>query len=329
MIRNQSPVAAESEVIVKTSALKFLRCPNCGGQFTLDASRMEEAEVMEGTLTCKACFMTYPVLGGIPRFVAKGNYADSFGYEWHRFREVQLDSRNGTRQSEQALFATTGWKESDYRGRLVLDAGVGSGRYAEIAARFGGEVVGVDVTRAVDAAFENIGRNPGVHLVQADIFAMPFAPATFDLAYSIGVLHHTPDPRAAFDRVARCVTPGGGLAVYLYHRYGPGHRASDTLRLLTTRLPVRVMFAVSTLAIPLYYLYRVPLMGKLLCLALPISMHPDGRWRWLDTFDWYTPHYQWKFLYPEISRWFRNNGFLDVELFDDPIRMRGIKTGKA
>jgi hypothetical protein len=54
-------------------------------------------------------------------------------------------------------------------------------------------------------------------------------------------------------------------------------------------------------------------------------MHPDWRWRWLDTFDWYTPTYQWKFLYPEVFRWFRENGFEDVELFDGPIRMSARK----
>jgi hypothetical protein len=50
-------------------------------------------------------------------------------------------------------------------------------------------------------------------------------------------------------------------------------------------------------------------------------MERNWRWRWLDTFDWYTPKYQWKFLYPEIYRWFRDNGFEQVELFDGPIRM--------
>jgi hypothetical protein len=54
-------------------------------------------------------------------------------------------------------------------------------------------------------------------------------------------------------------------------------------------------------------------------------MEPDWRWRWLDTFDWYTPKYQWKFLYPEVFRWFRDNGFEHVALFDGPIRMCGQK----
>jgi hypothetical protein len=64
----------------------------------------------------------------------------------------------------------------------------------------------------------------------------------------------------------------------------------------------------------------------MLQLLAPISLHPDWRWRWLDTFDWYTPRYQWKFLYPEVHRWFREVGFDDVRVFDPPIAMRGNKT---
>ena len=188
------------------------------------------------------------------------------------------------------------------------------------------KAVGIDLTSSVDAAYANIGTRKNVHLIQADIFAMPFREGTFDLAYSIGVLHHTPDPRAAFDRVALTVKKGGGLAVYLYSRYGLAHHFSDLLRSVTTRLPLRLMFAGSALAIPLYYLYRLPGLGPLFQLLCPISLHPNWRWRWLDTFDWYTPRYQWKFFYPEVFRWFRANGFHEIEVFDDPIRMRGIKT---
>lgn len=313
---------------MKISALKFLVCPECKQDLDLKARTEQGPEVLEGTLACRHCLKEYPIVRGVPRFVQQGMYASSFGSQWNWFREVQIDSRNGTQESERTLYGTTGWNQEHYQGRRVLDAGVGAGRFAEIAVKHGAEVVGVDLTNAIDAAYTNIGRREKVHLIQADIFAMPFREGTFDMAYSIGVLHHTPDPRAAFDRVAATVKKGGGFAVYLYHGYGP-QSCPDIIRKVTTRLPLRAMFAISAFAVPLYYLYRLPVVGKVLRLLCPISLHPHWRWRWLDTFDWYTPKYQWKFHYPEIFRWFRMNGFHDIEVFDDPIRMRGVKKETA
>jgi SAM-dependent methyltransferase len=314
---------------MKTSALDVIVCPACKGELALETTVKEAAEIVEGRLTCRHCARAFPITKGVPRFVPQDAYAQSFGYQWNWFRTVQLDSINQTPESEQALVGATGWAAEEFKGARLLDAGVGAGRFADRASAKGAEVFGVDLTMAVDAAYRNIGTRPNVHLFQADIFALPFREGTFDLAYSIGVLHHTPDPEAAFGRVAETVKPSGRLAVYMYARYGPSHKASDAIRTVTTRLPLKLMWALSAVAVPLYYVYRLPVVGKAFQLAAPISMEPEARWRWLDTFDWYTPKYQFKYLYPEIFRWFRNNGFHDVEIFDGPIRMSGRKLAES
>ena len=310
---------------MKPALLDILACPRCQTGLDLRTDAGDGIEVQEGSLRCPTCGRNYPITHGVPRFVESGAYAQSFGRQWHWFRRVQLDSQSGGHESERTLEASTGWTEDDYRGRLVLDAGVGAGRFAEIVANKGGEIVGVDLSQAIDAAYQNIGRRPNVHLVQADIMAMPFREGTFDLAYSVGVLHHTPDPERAFSRVASVVRKGGAFAIYVYARYGPSARFSDAIRQVTTRMPYAVLRAVAALAVPAYYLYRVPVISGPLGMVLPISQHPNWRWRWLDTFDWYSPKYQFKYLYPEVFRWFQANGFRDVELFDEPIRMRGTK----
>jgi SAM-dependent methyltransferase len=321
---------------MKPTALDVVVCPACKSELTLHTTAMDGSEITEGRLNCPQCGKTFPITKGVPRFVPRDAYAESFGYQWNWFRTVQLDSFNqrpahtagdvrSCGPSEEALFATTGWSDDEFKGRRLLDAGVGAGRFADPASAKGAEVFGIDLTTAVDAAYRNIGARPNVHLMQADIFALPFRDEAFDLAYSIGVLHHTPEPAEAFARVASTVKPGGKLAVYMYARYGSSHKASDAIRRITTRLPLKAMWALSSIAIPLYYLYRTPVLGKVFRLAAPISMEPDARWRWLDTFDWYTPKYQFKYLYPEIFQWFRQNGFQDVEIFDGPIRMSGTK----
>jgi len=310
---------------MKNSALNVLVCPSCKTELKLSVDDAAGIEIMTGGLQCLSCNTSYPIVRGVPRFVAADSYATSFGRQWNWFRTVQIDSMNGSRESERALRAATGWPDTAYAGALLLDAGAGAGRFAECAARKGAEVFAVDLSIAVDAAFANIGQLPNVHIVQADIFAMPFRPATFDLAYSIGVLHHTPDTRTAFDCVADTVKPGGSFAVYLYDRYAVAHHFSDLWRRITTRLPLQMMAILSTLAIPLYFIYRIPLIGKILRIVAPISMDGHWRWRWLDTFDWYTPKFQWKYLYPEIFEWFHEDGFRDVRIFDGPIRMSATK----
>jgi SAM-dependent methyltransferase len=309
--------------------LERLVCPRCHGGLELCNAEVQDGDIVAGALACWRCLASYPVHGGIPRFVDDGDYASSFGRQWTWFRRVQLDSQNGTRESAEQLAATTGWSDDDVRGRLVLDAGVGAGRYAEVVAAQGAEVVGVDLTCAVDAARQNLGASERVHLVQADLFALPFRDASFDLAYSIGVLHHTPDVRQAFRRLAAAVKPDGQLAVYLYEDNGLGHRGSDFLRHVTTRLPTEIMLALSALAVPAYPLYQLPLVGKVLNLACPISPHPSWRTRWLDTFDWYTPRYQWKLRHPEVLRWFRECGFAELRVADAPIRVCGRRAPGA
>ena len=310
---------------MKPSALDTLVCPGCRSALDLQATASSGHEIVEGTLTCAECHARYPIRGGVPRFVPDGLYANSFGRQWNWFRTVQLDSETSTSRSEDALRSATGWADEEYPGKRLLDAGVGAGRFAERAAAKGAEVFGIDLTTAVDAAYRNIGERENVHVIQADIFALPFRSETFDLAYSIGVLHHTPDPASAFHRVASVVKPNGRFAVYLYSRYGISHKASDAIRKVTTRLPLGVMWALSSLAVPLYYAYRLPVVGKVANLAAPISMEPHWRWRWLDTFDWYTPKYQFKYVYPEIFRWYHDAGFHELEVFGDPVRMSGQK----
>src|SRR5262245_13985660 len=166
-----------------------LKCTVCG---TPGLAKHAEA------WACGACGRRFPIVGGIPRFVADEHYTGSFGFQWNRFARTQLDSANGSTRSRDTFLLKTGWRLEDLKGRRVLDAGCGMGRFAELCADAGAEIHGVDLSVAVEAAHRNLGHQPNVHLYQADIMGLPFAEASFDFIYSIGVLHHTPDTRAAF-----------------------------------------------------------------------------------------------------------------------------------
>jgi SAM-dependent methyltransferase len=133
---------------------------------------------------------------------------------------------------------------ADFVDRDVLDAGCGIGRHAYFAARYGARsVTALDLSEAVDTARETLAQFDDVRIVQGDIMRPPFQfpdeGGGFDLIYSIGVLHHLPDPRAGFLSLARLLRPGGKIAVWVY-----GHENNEVvrnviepLRRLTTRIP--------------------------------------------------------------------------------------------
>jgi SAM-dependent methyltransferase len=157
---------------------------------------------------------------------------------------------------------------------------------------------------------------------------MPFRKESFNHIYSLGVLHHTPDTERAFKAVSAYLKGGGEFAVFIYV-YSQYHYFSDIWRRITTRIPTKFLYYLSSIAIPLYYLHKIPFVGKAINLILPTSDFPDSRWRWLDTLDWYSPMYQWKHTWPEVFRWYKEEGFSDIELFqednDYQICMRGKK----
>lgn len=159
----------------------------------------------------------FPVEDGVPRFVAGSDYTASFGRQWNHWATTQMDSVNGTTIFRERF---SRYLESPERleGLRVLDAGCGVGSFIELVAPHALEVVGFDLSSAVDAAQRNVGGLANVEIAQADIYKPPLEAQSFDFVYCIGVIQHTPDPRAAFASLARLVKPGGRFGVWIYER---------------------------------------------------------------------------------------------------------------
>lgn len=111
--------------------------------------------------------------------------------------------------------------------------------------------------------------------------------------------------------------------------YTAGYQRGKLLRPLTTRLPTDWVLRLSRIARPLYHVHRVPLVGLLSQAALPTTMDPDPEWRWLGTFDWFSPTYQWKHTYDEVESWFREAGLTDIRRGPFPVSVHGVRPSRA
>lgn len=310
---------------MKPGLLDFVCCPECKEGLLLKNQVYSGSEIKEGLLACGRGH-EYKIINFIPRFVRADAYSSSFSYEWTRFSETQLDSKLGKDLSEKQFQGRIDFPLNQIKGKFVLDAGCGMGRYADIVRKYGGVVFGIDLSYAVESAFRNIGLAENVHIVQGDILKPPFKKEVFDFIYSFGVLHHTPDAQGAFKCLTGSLKKGGRFSLFVYDSYEKAIvYSSDLWRRITVRMPLRLLYYLCFLSVPLYYVYRLPVIGHFLKAVFVISMRPEWKIRWLDTFDWYSPKYQSKHTHAEVFRWFDDMGFKDIKIFDYGVTMQGTK----
>jgi SAM-dependent methyltransferase len=314
---------------VKTELLELLRCPSTGQRLSLENDASDSQEIDAGWLVSEDGVHRYPVHNGIPRFVPKFNYADNFGMQWNHFRQTQLDSHSGLPISSERFWLATNWSPADLKDQWVLDVGCGAGRFAEVALKAGAKLVALDYSSAVDACYANLKNHPNLHVVQGDIYALPFAQGTFPFVYSLGVLQHTPDVGKAFAALPPMVRGGGQLCVdYYWKRLRTMLHAKYLLRPFTKRMSQPKLFSLLQKWVPgllavSQTLGRVPLLGRVLKRLVPVADYTGifaltdqqlKEWALLDTFDMLAPTYDSPQTAPTVQRWFEEAKFVNVQI---------------
>lgn len=271
----------------------------------------------------------WPIEHGIPRFVDSQGYAGAFGFQWARHAQTQLDSHNGLTLSRERWFAVTGWPER-MDGERMLEAGSGPGRFTEVAAATGADLVTFDYSTAIDQNRENNGHFPNVTFAQGDLMAPPVEKASFQRVFCLGVLQHMPSPDDGFASLATLVAPGGSLVVDCYQRTPIALlHWKYVLRPLTRRIPPARLYALIERGVPPLLpvwkgLRRIG--GRYATRLLPIVSYsqlgiPDDlnrAWSILDTFDMYAPRYDNPRSLATVRAWYRRHGFVDVEVSYGP-----------
>jgi len=241
--------------------MQWLVCPSCGGELNLKVFVSHAEEIMEGELDCR-CGEWYPLIHGVPRMLLADMRADlpllypdfyqaydisesqshdtkklsdesveqetkdRFGYEWSYFSEYECEN------FEEFIAPLP---RGFLQGKLGLDVGCGAGRHVCVANKLGAEMLAIDLSRAVDSAYKNNWDNPRGHIVQADLYRLPFRQKTFDFIYSLGVLHHLSRPEEGYRGIIPLLKPGGAFFVWVY-AHALRKVALEVLRFVTQRL---------------------------------------------------------------------------------------------
>jgi 2-polyprenyl-3-methyl-5-hydroxy-6-metoxy-1,4-benzoquinol methylase/uncharacterized protein YbaR (Trm112 family) len=310
--------------------LDLLVCPNCPGEPSLglgDAA-CDGEDIVSGRLTCPHCGVHFPVVGGVPRFVATDDdYCGNFGFQWRHWRAIQVDRLSGHHLSEGRFLADTGWDPASLAGKLVLDCGCGAGRFSDVAAGFGARVVACDLSAAVEACRDNTAeRNGLVQPIQASLFALPLRRAAFDDLFCMGVIQHTPQPAMLMRALPAFLAPGGRLTYNFYEAdFWPWLQGIKyALRLVTPHLPTAATLALSKALVAVLFPLTRALAGirkvRILNHMMPICASHSPQltreqqrvWTLLDTFDWYSPRYEKRQRHGDVATLLRSLGLAEV-----------------
>lgn len=203
---------------MKQRLLEYLACPACGGEIRLlSVAKRDARDILEGDLDCADCASHFPIVRGVPRFAALGKVeeekaatAANFGWQWQHF------TQHDEKYEQQFLGWIAPVKPDFFEDKIILEGGCGKGRHTQLAARWGArEIIGIDLSAAVETAFAATREQDNAHIIQADIYQLPLK-QVFDYAFSVGVLHHLPDPRSGFRSLASKVKAGGHLSAWVY-----------------------------------------------------------------------------------------------------------------
>src|SRR5213082_2908123 len=189
----------------------LLACPICGRALAI-------------SWQCEGCGVRYTAPDGIPNLRLGG---DARTDAVRRFYERAPFPGYGPRDSLSSLCARA--ERSKFARLLneaipgdarILEIGCGTGQMSLYLARADRLVIGADLTRAsleLAVAAAHRFKLDRVLFVETDLHRPGLRPGSFDVVYSSGVLHHTPNPRAAFARIAQLARPGGMIVLGVYN----------------------------------------------------------------------------------------------------------------
>jgi len=338
--------------------------------------------IITGKLVCEKCGNVYPIENGIPRILDDDlrtltggmgrsnplidprvkNFMDqaspvNISDDAKLFNEIQKANQSNYGYEWKAFsHEYSGWEtvykkyyvfedDSFFKDKLGLDAGCGMGRYSLVPVSKGAEVVGVDLSNAIEAAYMKSLHIPAFHTVQGDIYNLPFRDDQFDFAQTLGVIHIAPDPEEALLSIKKKLRNEGKLFIYVYPDFRNENKVKynllklvKPLRKITVKIPSNCLYWLLYLVLPivlflLYYpskiLWHIPGMRKLS--AVPPYNYDQYRGRkirdiHMNLFDRFGNPVERRYSHDEMKEWMNSADFKEYSLhFKDGWTVSAVK----
>lgn len=262
----------------------------------------------------------------------KEHYSSSFGLQWSKYRNVQIDRFNGTKASYKHLLMFCQGDVSFLGGATCLEIGSGAGRFTDYLVDLCGSVVTVDSSQAIYSNAALGAKN--LIACRADLFDIPIDRERVDIVFCRGVIQHTENPKRAIQKLFDYVTPGGWVLfdVYPLKWYTP-LMTKYWIRPLTRRIHPGKFVSLAEKWIPRLLRFKKAFVnrifpdnkiGRFLSEELiPIADHSRStellsweqrvQWSIVDTVDRYTPCYDHPMTFQSILRTLKEAGAGEIQ----------------
>ena len=241
----------------------------------------------------------------------------SFDYQWTHFADMVPANE------DHFLNYIYPVRPEFFRGKLGLDAACGFGRHLYYAAGYGARhMVGMDFSNAIFTARETNRARANISLVKGDIYRMPFKRGVFDFIYSLGALHHLPEPQEGFRSLMDFIKPGGAVAIWVYSKERRFvNFLTERVRSLTRRIPLPTLMKISFLftcidyfvfILPYSLLRRFSLVEKIAFSRVKLYARFPFFVCYADWFDRFSAPVRHYFNRGELEDWARRVGLKNV-----------------